>query len=470
MRKTKIIATIGPSCSDAAVFKKMCLAGVNVARLNFSHGTHEEHLNKINMIKAVREELGVSVAIMLDTKGPEYRIKTFENGSINLAAGDRFIFTSDEIIGNNERVSVNYKGMMKDLEKGDTILLNNGLMRFIVEELTDSDAICTVIDAGKLSNRKSMSFPGKVLKQIYLSEQDKSDILFGAENDVDFIACSFVSCAQDLIDVKNFLKENNIAGIELLAKIENQSGIDNIDEILEQCEGVMIGRGDMGVEIPFEELPAIQKKLITKCRLFGRRVITATEMLESMINNPRPTRAEISDVANAVYDGTSAIMLSGETAVGKHPILAVETMSKIAYQTEKNMNFVRRFRETEFLIQNTIDAISHATCGMSIDVDARAIAVCSLSGTTVRMISRFRPPVDIVGLTTNEKTWRKLSLSWGVKPVMCEALPSTDVLFYTAKKLTKKELNLKPDDKIIITGGVTTGQSGNTNLIKIENI
>ena len=470
MRKTKIVATIGPSCTDAEVFKNMCLAGLNVARLNFSHGTHEEHLEKITMIKKVRYELGLPLAILLDTKGPEYRIKTFENGSINLNPGDRFTFTTEEIIGNQERVSVSYKGMMKDLDVGDIILLNNGLMKFMVEEITETEARCAVIDGGKLSNRKSMSFPGKVLKQVYLSEQDKSDILFGAEHGVDFIACSFVSCAQDLIDIKNFLKEHNISGIDLLAKIENQAGIDNIDEILEQCEGVMIGRGDMGVEIPFEELPAIQKHLITKCRLFGRRVITATEMLESMITNSRPTRAEISDVANAVYDGTSAIMLSGETAVGKHPVLAVETMSRIAYQTEKNMNFIKRFRETDFVIKNTIDAISHATCGMSIDVNAKAITVCSLSGRTVRMVSRFRSPVDIVGLTTNERTWRKLALSWGVKPVMCEELPSTDVLFYTAKKLTQTALNLEPGDKIIITGGVAMGQSGSTNLIKIENI
>ena len=470
MRKTKIVATIGPACSDENTFRDMCLAGLNVARLNFSHGTHEEHLEKINMIKSVRNSLGIPIAIMLDTKGHEYRIKTFENGSVNLKPGDKFAFTTDEIIGNRERVSVSYKGMMKDLEKGDTILLNNGLMKFTVEEVTPTEAKCVVVDGGNLSNRKSMSFPGKVLKQVYLGEQDKSDILFGAENDVDFIACSFVSCAQDLIDVKNFLNENNITGIDLLAKIENQSGIDNIDEILEQCEGVMIGRGDMGVEIPFEELPAIQKHLITKCRLFGRRVITATEMLESMITNPRPTRAEISDVANAVYDGTSALMLSGETAVGKYPVLSVETMSRIAYQTEKNMDFVKRFRETDFVIQNTIDAISHATCGMSIDVNAKAITVCSLSGKTVRMVSRFRSPVDIVGLTTNEKTWRKLALSWGVKPAMCEELPSTDVLFYTAKKLTKAALNLEAGEKIVITGGVTMGQSGSTNLIKIEGI
>lgn len=470
MRKTKIVATIGPACCDENTFRDMCLAGLNVARLNFSHGTHEEHFEKIEMIKAVRSALGLPVAILLDTKGPEYRIKTFEKGSVSLKAGDRFTFTTEEITGNRERVSVSYKGMMKDLEPGNIILLNNGLMKFRVEEVTSTEAKCIVVDGGRLSDRKSMSFPGKVLRQDYLSPQDKSDILFGAENGVDFIACSFVSRAQDLIDVKNFLAENNVTDIDLLAKIENQSGIDNIDEILKHCEGVMIGRGDMGVEIPFEELPAIQKHLITKCRLFGRRVITATEMLESMITNPRPTRAEISDVANAVYDGTSALMLSGETAVGEHPVLAVETMSRIAVQTEKNINRVKRFRETDFVIKNTVDAISHATCGMSIDVGAKAMTVCSLSGRTVRMVSRFRSPVDIVGLTTNEKTWRKLALSWGVKPVMCEELPSTDVLFYTAKKLTKTALNLEQGDTIIITGGVAMGQSGSTNLIKIENI
>lgn len=468
MRKTKIVATVGPACSDAATFREMCLAGLNVARLNFSHGTHAEHLEKIEMIKSVRSELSLPVAIMLDTKGPEYRIKTFEKGSVTLRRGDRFTFTTEEITGDSRRVCVSYKGMMKDLTVGDIILVNNGLMKFRVEEVTAKEARCIVLDGGVLSDRKSMSFPGKVLRQVYLSEQDKSDILFGAENGVDFIACSFVSCAKDLIDVKSFLKKNNITGIDLLAKIENQSGIDNIDEILEQCEGVMIGRGDMGVEIPFEELPAIQKHLITKCRLLGRCVITATEMLESMITNPRPTRAEISDVANAVYDGTSAIMLSGETAVGRHPVLAVETMSRIAYQTEKNISFSKRFRETDFVIRDTADAVSHAACGMSIDVGAKAMAVCSLSGTTVRMVSRFRSPADILGLTTNEKTWRKLALSWGVRPVMCEELPSTDVLFYTAKKLTGAALGLEGGDRIIITGGVTMGRPGGTNLIKIE--
>lgn len=470
MRKTKIVCTIGPACANEKTLREMCLAGMNVARFNFSHGTHPEQLQKMNLVKKVRDELGLPIALMLDTKGPEYRIGTFKNGGIDLAPGDTFSFTTENIEGDEKRVSVSYKGMISELEKGDIILLNNGLMKFEVEKLGEKEAACKVIDGGHLSDRKSMSFPGKVLKQVYLSEQDKLDLLFGAKQDVDFIACSFVSCAQDLIDVKNFLAQNGIHGIDLVAKIENRAGIDNIDEICRECDGIMIGRGDMGVEIPYEELPAIQKKLITKCRLLGARVITATEMLESMITNPRPTRAEISDVANAVYDGTSAIMLSGETAAGKHPVEAVKAMAKIAENTEQNIHYKKRFNRAEFIIKDTVDAISHATCGMAIDIDAKAIAVCSLSGKTVRMVSRFRPPVEVVGITTDEKTWRKLALSWGVVPVMCEELPSTDVLFYTAKKLTQPILDLKSGDRIIITGGVTNGQSGNTNLIKVEMI
>lgn len=470
MRKTKIVCTLGPACSDKQTLTEMCKAGMNVARLNFSHNTHADHEKRIALIKEVREELGLPIAIMLDTKGPEYRIKTFKNGKITLKENDVFTFTADDIEGNETRVSVNYKGLPHDLEKGDIILLNNGLLSFEVTDKTDTDIICRVKIGGELSDRKSMSFPNKTLKQKYLSEQDKQDIKFGAEHDVDFIACSFVSCKQDLLDIKAYLKEIGAEGIDLIAKIENRSGVDNIEEISNECDGIMVARGDMGVEIPFEELPAIQKKIITKCRMLGKRVITATEMLESMIYNARPTRAEISDVANAVYDGTSAIMLSGETAAGKYPVQAVRTMARIAENTEKNIHYEKRFLSSEFKIKNTVDAISHATCGMAIDIDAKAITVCSLSGMTARMVSRFRPPVDIVGLTTSEKTWHKLSLSWGVTPQMCENYLSTDVLFYNAQKLTKHILNLCDGDKIVITGGVTNGKSGNTNLIKVERV
>ncbi len=333
MRKTKIVGTIGPSSESEEVFAELCKAGLNVARLNFSHGTHEEHQKKIDMIKKVRAELGLPIAIMLDTKGPEYRIGTFENGKVDLKEGDQFIFTVEDVVGDNKRVSVNYKDLHQELSPGDTILLNNGLLIFEVEKVDGSDIITKVLDGGELSNRKSMSFPGKVMHQTYLSEQDKSDMLFGIKNDVDFIACSFVSVKQDLLDVREFLNANGGDGIELIAKIENQSGYDNITSICEECDGVMVARGDMGVEIAFEKLPAIQKDLITTCRMMGKRVITATEMLESMIHSPRPTRAETSDVANAVYDGTSAIMLSGETAAGAYPVKAVEAMARIAYAT-----------------------------------------------------------------------------------------------------------------------------------------
>lgn len=470
MRKTKIICTVGPACSDEATLTEMLKAGMNVARLNFSHGVHEDHLSRIRLIRKVSEKLKIPVAIMLDTKGPEYRIRKFKDGKVTLKEGDRFTFTVSDVEGDQTKVSVNYKNLAGELNKGDTILLNNGLLSFEVEQIKADDIICKVINGGELSDNKSMSFPGKVLKQKYLSEQDKKDLLFGIENDVDYIACSFVSGKQDLLDIKNFLNEHDAKGIELIAKIENQSGVDNIEEICEECDGIMVARGDMGVEISFEQLPAIQKKLITKCRLLGKRVITATEMLESMINNPRPTRAEASDVANAVYDGTSAVMLSGETAAGKYPVLAVATMARIAEQTEMSIHYEKRFLKSDFIIRNTVDAVSHATCGMSIDLGAKAIVVCTLSGSTARMVSRFRSPVDILAVTTNEKTCRKLALSWGVTPVMCDVFDSTDVLFFTAKKLAEKTFGLSKGDKIVITGGMTNGVSGNTNILKVETI
>ena len=470
MRKTKIVCTIGPASKSEEILTQMCLAGMNVARLNFSHGTHAEHKETIDTIKKVREKLSLPIAILLDTKGPEYRIKTFENGKIVLHDGDTFRFTTEDVIGNKERVSVTYSGIIYELAPGDKILANNGLLIFEVIGIENRDVVTKVICGGELSNRKSLSFPGKVLKQAYLSDADKADILFGIENEVDYIACSFVSSKQDLVDVHKYLSEKGGDDIELIAKIENQSGIDNIEEICTECDGIMIGRGDMGVEIPFEKLPAVQKSLITKCRLLGKRVITATEMLESMIYNPRPTRAEISDVANAVYDGTSAIMLSGETASGKYPVQTVMTMAKIAEHTESAIDYSEYFHTNEFKILNTVDAISHATCGMAIDIGAKVIVACSLSGRTARMVSRFRNPVDIMGLTTSEKTWRKLALSWAVTPIMSDSFPSTDVLFYSAKKLAVDTFRLRKGDKIVITGGIPIGQSGTTNLIKVEEV
>jgi pyruvate kinase len=470
MRKTKIICTIGPASENEETLTQMCLAGMNVARLNFSHGTHEEHQKKIDLIKKVREQLGLPIAIMLDTKGPEYRIKTFRDHSAELKEGDTFIFTVDDVEGTAERVSVSYKDLIKEINVGDRILVNNGLLIFEVRELKGNDAICEIIVGGTISDRKSMNFPNHVMKGPYLSEADKQDLLFGIQNGVDFVAASFVSTKQDIQAVRSFLNENGGEEIDIIAKIENKSGVDNVDEICEIADGIMVARGDLGVEIPFVEVPAIQKYLIKKCRLLGKRVITATEMLESMIQNPRPTRAEISDVANAVYDESSAIMLSGESASGKYPVDAVRNMAEIAEYTEKNIDYTKRFKRTDYVIQSNIDAVSHATCAMAIDTNAKGIVISSLSGITVRMVSRFRCPVDIIGMTTSEKAWRKLNLSWGVTPVLSEEFNSVDVMFYHAIRHAQSVFQLEKGDNVILTGGQTSGISGNTNTIRLETV
>lgn len=470
MRKTKIICTIGPASENEAILTAMCKEGMDVARLNFSHGSHEEHKRKIDLIKQVREKLDMPIAIMLDTKGPEYRIGTFVNEKVTVQAGDTFIFTTEDVQGDETRVSVNYKDLIKNLSVGDRILVNNGLVVFEVMELSGCNAVCRVITGGVLSNRKSMSFPNKVMSGPYLSERDKADLLFGIENDVDFVAASFVSCAEDLMELHQFLDANGGKNIDIVAKIENRSGVENIEEICKLCEGIMIARGDLGVEIPFVEVPSIQKYLISKCRLLGKRVITATEMLETMIYNPRPTRAEISDVANAVYDGSSAIMLSGESAAGKYPVDAVKVMAEIAAYTEQQTSYKERFLTAEFQIQNTLDAMSHATCSMAVDVDAKGIVVSSVSGKTAMMVSRFRCPVPIIGMTTDRKVWRKLSLSWGVYPAMTDQFTSMDVMFYHALAGAKKILGLQKGDRVVLTGGPINGKSGNTNTIKVEEV
>lgn len=470
MRKTKIICTIGPACENEEILTKMCQNGMNVARLNFSHGTHPEHQEKIDLIKRVREKLGLPIAIMLDTKGPEYRIKTFENKKVLLNDGDTFTFTTRDIIGNESIVAVNYEHLTDDLSVGDRILVNNGLVIFEVTAIESTDVICKVVTGGELSDRKSMNFPNKVLKHDYISEQDKSDILFGIQNDIDFVAASFVSNKSDVLALRNLLDENGGEDINIIAKIENRAGVDNIEEICEVADGIMVARGDLGVEIPYVEVPSVQKYLISKCRLLGKRVITATEMLESMIHNPRPTRAEISDVANAVYDGSSAIMLSGETAAGKYPAQSVKNMAEIAEYTESHIDYNRWFQTTEYKIKNNLDAISHATCAMAIDVKAKCIVVNSISGKTARMVSRFRCPADIVGTTTNERAWRQLNLSWGVTPVLSEQFDSQEVMFYQALHQAKTVLGLKKGDNVVLTGGMINGHPGNTNTIKVETV
>ena len=405
---------------------RMCLAGMNVARLNFSHGTHEAHKENIELIKKVREKLHLPIAIMLDTKGPEYRIKTFKEGKIFLNEGDTFIFTTDEVEGDQERVSVSYKGMARELQPGDQILLNNGLLTFEVRETRGNDVITEVLVGGELSDRKSMAFPGKVLKQVYLSEQDKADIKFGVENDVDFIACSFVSIAQDVIDVKNYLDELGADDIDLICKIENRSGVENIEEICANCDGILIGRGDMGVEIPYEEVPAIQKHLISQCRMLGKRVITATEMLESMTHNIRPTPVPKSPTSPT--PSTTAPARSCSRA--RRPPATTRSKPsrrwpRLPRETEHRIDYTTRFHNNSFKIRNTVDAISHAVCGMGDRHRSQGIAVCSLSGKTVRMVSRFRFADADPGADHQRKDWRKLGMSWGVTPVMVEWYNST---------------------------------------------
>lgn len=472
MKKTKIICTLGPASDDEKTISALIDAGMNVARLNFSHGTHEEHALKIAKIKKVRDEKKVPLPIMLDTKGPEFRIKTFKDGKINLKEGDTFTFTTKDVVGDNTKVSVSFTGICEQMCPGDKILLNNGLMVFEVVKVDKPNVICKTIVGGELSNRKSMFFPDKILDMVYLSEQDKADIKFGVEQGVDFIACSFVSKAQDILDVRNWLREcgSPDGEIELIAKIESRGGVNNLDEILEVCDGVMVARGDLGVEVPFEELPSIQKTIINKCRICGKRSITATEMLESMIKQPRPTRAEISDVANAVYDGSSAIMLSGETAAGAYPVEAVTAMAKIAKQAEANTNYIAYIKESEYHIKRLSEALSHSACTLAHDIGAKVIVVCTRTGGTARTVSRFRPMIDIIGMTTDERAYRKLALSWGVIPVMSEEFYSVDVLFHYAKRAAMATGMVEKGDKIVLTGGTPNGKSGNSNLINVETV
>ncbi|MDE6557961.1 MAG: pyruvate kinase [Clostridia bacterium] len=472
MKKTKIICTLGPASDSEEVIGKLIDAGMNVARLNFSHGTHEEAAEKIERIKRVREAKKAPIPIMLDTKGPEFRIKTFVKGKVNLKEGDTFTFTTEEVEGDKTRVSVSFAGICEQMLPGDKILLNNGLMIFEVVKVEVPNVVCKVIVGGELSNRKSMFFPDKELEMEYLSEQDKADMKFGVEHGVDFIACSFVSKAQDLIDVRNWLREcgDTDDQIELIAKIESRAGVNNLDSIIDVCNGVMVARGDLGVEVPFEELPAIQKTIINKCRIRGKRSITATEMLESMIKQPRPTRAEISDVANAVYDGSSAIMLSGETAAGAYPVEAVRAMAKIAEQAELNTNYIAYIKDSDYHVKNLAEALSHSACTLASDIGAKVIVVCTRTGGTARTVSRFRPMIDIIGMTTDERAYRKLALSWGVIPMMSEEFYSVDVLFHYAKRAAIDTGLVKKGDKIVLTGGTPNGKSGNSNLINVETI
>ena len=468
MKKTKIICTIGPASDNKETFAKMADAGMDIVRLNFSHGSHEDFAKKIAMIKEVREAKSLPLPILLDTKGPEFRIRTFENGKIQLNEGDPFTFTTEDIEGDQTRVAVSYAGICEEMSPGDKILLNNGMMVFRVTEVKAPEVHCVVEIGGVLSNRKSMFFPDKELHIEFLSEQDKADLLFGIEQDIDFVALSFVSKAQDMLDAKEFLAKHGGSHINVIAKIENRAGVNNLLSIMDVSDGIMVARGDLGVEIPYVELPNVQKHIISECRIHGKRVITATEMLESMIHNARPTRAEISDVANAVYDGTSAVMLSGETAAGEYPVQSVNAMAKIVEHAEEHIEYIQTI--DNFEIETTAEALSHSAATLAKDLKASAIVVCTRTGGTARKVSRFRPNINIIGITTDIHAYRQLALSWGVLPAITDEYSSIDILFYFAKEIAKKSGLVKKGDTIVITGGTPNGKSGNSNLINVEKI
>lgn len=470
MRKTKIICTLGPAVDDEKILRKIIEEGMDVARLNFSHGSHEEHLKRIEALKKVRKEIGKPVALLLDTKGPEIRLGQFEEGSIVLNAWDRFILTTEESLGTKEKVSITYKNLPQVVKKGTRVLIDDGLVEMIVTDLTDTDIICEVMNGGVIKDKKSLNVPGIKLDMPYLNDKDIEDIKFAVKHDFDYIAASFTRTATDIIEIKKLLEENGGQDIQIIAKIENGEGVENIDEILMASDGIMVARGDMGVEIDFNELPRIQKMLIKKAMVHGKKSITATQMLDSMIIKPRPTRAEISDVANAIYDGTSAIMLSGETSIGKYPVESVRTMAKIAESTEAAIHYKKRFHQMELSesISNVTNAISHATCTTAHDLDAAAILTLTVSGTTARMISKFRPACPIVGCTTSEKVCRQLSMSWGVVPVLFEEKQTSDELFEHAVEKAVETGIVKSGDLVVLTAGLPIGIPGMTNILKVH--
>ena len=469
MRKTKIVCTMGPATADDNVLREMMKSGMNVARQNFSHGDHESHKKVFEQVKRIREELGLPVASLLDTKGPEVRVKQFKNGKAELKDGSSFTLTTREVEGDEKQVSITYKNLPADIEVGTRILADDGLLEFKVIEITDTDVVCQVVHGGFISNNKSCNFPGIKLTMPYVSDRDRSDIIFGCEMGFDFIAASFVTSDEDILEIRRILAEHGGEDIRIIAKIENQEGVDHIDDILRVSDGIMVARGDMGVEIPFEEIPRIQKMLIEKGYNAGKQVITATQMLDSMIKNPRPTRAETTDVANAIYDGTSAIMLSGETAAGAYPIEAVRTMAKIAETTEMNINYAKRFHNREEDCgDNVTNAISHAACTTALDLKAKAILTVTKTGGTAKLLSKFRPNRPIISCTTSERTWRQLNLSWGVIPLMSREMTTTDELFQHAVDCATEAGLLETGDLVVITAGVPVGISGTTNLLKVH--
>ena len=470
MRKTKIICTIGPASESEERLRELMLAGMNVARFNFSHGSHEEHKAKFDRVIKVSSELKLPVATLLDTKGPEIRLKDIEGGKTELVSGQKFILTTEEILGNNEKVTITYKGLKDDINVGTTILIDDGLIEMVVDEINETDIICSVVTGGPISNHKGVNIPGAALSMPYISDVDRSDIMFGCDMDFDFLAASFVRCKEDILEVRKIIEEHG-SHMKIIAKIENTQGIRNLDEILEAADGIMVARGDMGVEIPMEEVPIVQKQMIKKAEALGKHVITATQMLESMIKNPRPTRAEATDIANAIYDGTTAIMLSGESAAGLYPVEAVKTMAKIAERTEQDIDYNSRLRRRKDIDNiDTTTAISHATCTTAMDLKAAAIITVTISGFTAGMIARYKPSCPIIACSVSPRTCRQLNLAWGVTPIWIARESTAEDLFDEAVHAAEKEGYIKKGDKVVLTAGVPLGVSGRTNMIRVVEV
>ena len=469
MRKTKIVCTLGPSTDDEKVLRQLMLEGMSVARMNFSHGSHEEQKRRLDMVKKLREELGLPVAALLDTKGPEIRIGDVEGGKAELKTGQTFCLTTEEIIGDATKVSITYKDLYKDVCPGNSILIDDGLIGMEVQKIDGKDIICQVKNGGFISNHKGVNVPGVELKMPFVSQKDYEDIVFAAEQDYDFIAASFTRTAEDILEIRKILEEKGGQYIHIIAKIENMQGVENCEEILRVADGIMIARGDMGVEIPLEEVPVIQKKLIRMALKASKPVITATQMLDSMMKNPRPTRAETSDVANAIYQGTGAIMLSGETAAGAYPVEAVRTMARIAERTEKDIDYSREFKPRKLAERPDVtSAISHATCTTAMDLNAAAIVAVSKSGRTVGRVAKYRPSCPIIGCVTHPRVCRQLNLMWGVIPVEMEEQATADELFDHAVKLAEDKGLISRGDLVVITAGVPLGLSGTTNMLKVQ--
>lgn len=468
IRKTKIVCTMGPNLFEKHLIAPLMKAGMNVARFNFSHGTYETHQHYYDEVCRIRDELGLPVATMLDTKGPEIRVRSFKNGRVTLQNGQLFTLTTDEVEGDEERVSITYKELPQDIAVGSSILIDDGLIGMQVERIDGADIVCRVLNGGVVSNNKGVNIPNAHLSMPFISEKDHQDILFAIKNGYDFIAASFTRCADDIMQIRHILQENNCHTINIIAKIENMEGVENIDEILRVVDGVMVARGDLGVEVPLEDVPSLQKKLIQRGIAAGKPVITATQMLDSMIKNPRPTRAEATDVANAIYDGTSAIMLSGESAVGAYPVEAVETMVRIALRAEADMDYIRRFSRDTSASTDVTNAISHATVTSAHDLNASAIITVTKSGSTARILSRYRPACVIVGCTTEKHVWRQLALSWGTVPLMIAEESNTDDLFEHAVDAAAQNGLVHDGELVVLTAGVPLGISGTTNLMKVH--